>query len=300
MDDALSLVSLPDDSQSLKRMIVDLSRRCDDATRQRDDATRQRQEAARDRDAWQIKFLRAEVELLRLRKWYYGRKADQLATTADLAQMLLGFAEELEARPVDVNDVPPAELNLQAVEAKTVRRVRRGRRNLSAAAFDQLPTIRQEHDLPEDQKTCPCCGELRQRIGQESSWQIEYIPGHFERIEHVRHKYACRHCEQDALSPNIELADKPSQPIDKGLAGPGLLAYIVTSKFSDYRVQGEAVSQMRGGLSWSGNRARPQTSPSCGGQEPSWETLGANGATGSRQVRSAKSNASEPLMTCRK
>jgi transposase len=63
---------------------------------------------------------------------------------------------------------------------------------------------------------------------------VEFIPGHFERIEHVRIKYACKKCEQNAENPNIALADKPAQPIDKGMAGPGLLAYVVTSKFSDF------------------------------------------------------------------
>ena len=220
MEDAAAITSLPDDPQTLKAMIATLARDRDAATRER--------------DAWQIKFLRAETELLRLRKWYYGgRKADQLVTPADMAQMLLSFGEQLEARPVDPNDDAPAEADLVATaQTKTIRRVKHGRRNL--AVFDKLPTIRQEHDLPEHEKLCPCCGKPRQRIGSETSWQIEYVPGRFERIEHVRSKYACRHCEHDALSPNIELADKPTQPIDKGLAGPGLLAYVVTSKFSDY------------------------------------------------------------------
>ena len=83
------------------------------------------------------------------------------------------------------------------------------------------------------------------------------------------------------------------------MAGPGLLAYVVTAKYADYRVQGEAVSEMRGGLSWPGDRARPQTSPNCVGKEPSWETSGVKGAARPRQVRSAKSNASEPPKTCR-
>jgi transposase len=112
--------------------------------------------------------------------------------------------------------------------------VRKGRRNLTAAAFDRLPVTRHVHDLPQDQKPCPCCGETREKIGEESSWQIEYVPGHFERLEHVRLKYACRHCEREAVSPQIALADKPPQPIDKGMAGPGLLAYVVTSKYADY------------------------------------------------------------------
>ena len=209
MEDA-ALTSLPDDPQALKAMIAGL---------------------IHERDQWQIKFLRAETELLRLKKWYYGRKADQLATPADEIQMLLGFGEQLQERPVDPDDVP-AGVDPGEVAPNTVRRVRRGRRNL--AAFDRLPTIRQEHDLPEEQKACPCCGEVRQRIGSETSWQIEYVPGHFERIEHVRFKYACRQCDQNGDGGNVALAEKPSQPIEKGLPGPGLLAFVVTSKFSDY------------------------------------------------------------------
>lgn len=224
MEDASVLTSLPDDPQALKLLLVEREGRIAALAGERD-------RAARERDAWQIKFLRAETELLRLRKWYYGRKADTLTGAGDVAQMLLGFGEQLEARGVDPQDLP-CDVDPDKVELKTVRRLRRGRRNL--AAFDRLPVIRREHDLSEDQKPCPCCGEVRDRIGSESSWQIEYVPGHFERIEHVRFKYACRHCEADALDPRIERADKPTQPIEKGLPGPGLLAYVVTSKFSDY------------------------------------------------------------------
>ena len=226
MEDASLITSLPDDPAILKSMIVTLAR-------ERETARQQRDAVARDRDTWHVKFLRAETELLRLRKWYYGRKADTLTTPADVAQMLLSFGQQLEARPFDpAGDIPAVDVDPQMMQAKTIRRVKRGRRNLGA--FDQLPTICQEHDLSDDQKLCPCCGEMRLRIGSETSWQLEYVPGHFTRIEHVRHKYACKQCEAEALHPQIELACKPAQPIDKGLPGPGLLAFIVTSKFSDY------------------------------------------------------------------
>ena len=216
--------TLPDDPATLKQIILDLSR-------QRDDWQRKHDGLAQERDDWHIKFLRAQVELLRLKKWYYGRKADQLGSATDVSQMLLGFAEQLETRPIDPQDLP-AETSADPDRIRTARRVRRGRRNL--AAFEKLPVTRHEHDLADELKPCSCCGERRERIGSESSWQIEYIPGHFERIEHVRIKYACKHCEAHATNPNIELADKPRQPIEKGLAGPGLLAFVVTSKFADY------------------------------------------------------------------
>jgi transposase len=210
MDDATSILSLPDDPAILKQIIL----------------TRTRQ-----RDEWHVQFLRAEVELLRLKKMYYGPRADRLQTPGDVVQMLLEFARELEARSENPEDLPAVESS-GTVEVGTVRSVRRGRRSL--AAFDHLPVTRREYDLSEADKPCPCCGKTREKIGEETSWQIEYIPASFERIEHVRIKYACKHCEQNAENPQITLADKPVQPIDKGMAGPGLLAYVVTSKYADY------------------------------------------------------------------
>jgi hypothetical protein len=84
------------------------------------------------------------------------------------------------------------------------------------------------------ERACPCCGVERQEIGAEESWQIECLPGHFERIQHVRKKYAGGPCEASAEGPQIAVAARAESPLGRGLAGPGLLAYFVTSKFSDY------------------------------------------------------------------
>ena len=155
MEDASAITSLPDDPQSLKQIILTISREPDERTRERDD--------------WHVKFLRIEAELLRLRKWYYGPRAERRQAAGDAAQMLLEFGLELESRPVNPDDLSPDD---PLPEVGTVRGVRRGRRNL--AALESLPVIRKEHDLPEDQKPCPCCGKMRQRIGQETSWQVEF------------------------------------------------------------------------------------------------------------------------------
>jgi len=217
MDDVAAIVSLPDDPMILKQML---------AAR-----TRERDQWKNKHDEKEIRCLRLEIELLRLKKWYYGPKADRLTTEGEVAQMRLEFAADLEARPVNLQDIPPED-GSDALDVGTVRRVRRGRRNL--AAYENLPLTRQVHDLADDERSCPCCGKMRETIGEQTSWQVEFIPGRFERIEHVRIKYACRHCEANADNPQITLAEKPLQPIDRGMAGPGLLAYVVTSKFSDY------------------------------------------------------------------
>ena len=83
--------------------------------------------------------------------------------------------------------------------------------------------------MPAHELACPCCGAARQRIGQETSEQLDYIPASLFVVEHIRPKYACKACEA-----NVIVADKPTQPIEKGLAGPGLLAQTIVSKFCDH------------------------------------------------------------------
>jgi transposase len=169
------------------------------------------------------------VELGRLKKWYYGPRADRLQSEGDLAQLLLGFAEVMDRKAINPADLPP-----HAEPEEEWRRVKRRKGRRRIADFEHLPVTTHLHELSAEERACPCCAIERKEIGQEESWQIEYFPGHFERIHHVRKKYACAACESNGDNPRIETAAKPESAIDKGLAGPGLLAYIVTSKFGDY------------------------------------------------------------------
>jgi transposase len=86
------------------------------------------------------------------------------------------------------------------------------------------------HELSPQERACPCCGEQRQEMGFVSSEQLEYIPPQWKAIEHQRVKYACPTCTE-----NVVIADKPPQPIEKGLPGPGLCAHTVLSKFGDHQ-----------------------------------------------------------------
>lgn len=162
----MDLAGLPDDPAALKSIIATL-------TAQRDRAARERDQAARQRDEVQLRALRLEHQLEQLKKRYYGPRAD----TLDVGQLLLEFATALEHKPVRPDDLPPG---TSPQEAKDIRRVRRGRRRIGD--LDKLPVIQKLHDLSPEQKPCPCCGNQRQKIGQESTWQVEYFPGHFGRI----------------------------------------------------------------------------------------------------------------------
>jgi transposase len=222
VDSEANLVALPDDSQALKAMLRTL-------ISERDMKSQVAEEQTRRANDLEVENLRLQLELDKYKKWYYGPRADRLQSSTALTQMLLIFAEEMDLKPVNPEDLP-----LRSEPAEELRRVKRrkGRRNL--ANFENLPVTTQVHELSAAERACPCCGIERKQIGTDESWQVEYLPGHFERIHHLRRKYACTNCESNGNNPQMETAAKPEMAIDKGMAGPGLLAYIATSKFSDY------------------------------------------------------------------
>ena len=217
-----TLKDLPQDRQSLETMLRSL-------LLERDQQKQRAEQESQRANELHLQNLRLQLELERYKKWYYGPRADRLASSDDVAQALLEFAEQLESKPIHLEDVPA-----KADPEYELRRVKRrkGRRNL--AQFENLPVTTHVHELSADERICPGCGIERKEIGSDESWQIEYIPGHFERIHHLRKKYACSGCEKAGENPQMEAAAKPESAIEKGMAGPGLLAYIITSKFSDY------------------------------------------------------------------
>ena len=245
MEDASPFTSLPDDVNELKRLLVAreeqlVQHQAVIAEHQATIATQStaiaQQEATiatltQQRDEYYLEKLRLEVRLAKALKQAYGPRADRVR---DLGQFLLEFGGQLDVLPIRPDDVPAEGDEAKPPQGRASRRLRtRGRRDIGK--LDHLPLIEQTYELSEDLCRCPRCQHEREKIGSEISYTIEYIPGSFVRIKHIRHKYACRVCEQNGHNPNITLADKThGSPIDKGLPGPGLLAHVVTSKFADY------------------------------------------------------------------
>ena len=75
---------------------------------------------------------------------------------------------------------------------------------------------------------CPDCGGPLKPLGEDVSERLEYVPSHFRVIRHVRPKRACGRCDRIVQAP------APSRPIARGLAGPGLLAHVLVSKYADH------------------------------------------------------------------
>src|ERR1700678_4376317 len=101
------LNDLPQDREALEAMVRSLILEREQQSKRANDlqgeTLRQRKRA----DELHLENLRLQLELQRYKKWYYGPRADRLATSADLGQALLDFGEQLQAKPVHPEDVPP-------------------------------------------------------------------------------------------------------------------------------------------------------------------------------------------------
>jgi transposase len=171
------------------------------------------------------KLTQMEQRQQQLLRRLYGRSSEKI----DPKQMAL-FAEMLKA--LEAQNPPAAPEPAPVAPPATAPRKGHGRRRIP----DDLPRERVLHDLPENEKPCPCCGTLRVVIGQEVSEQLDIEPAKLKVIEHVRLKYICKDCEKKAAEggPQITVAEKPLAPIEKSLAAPGLLAYLIVSRFCDH------------------------------------------------------------------
>jgi transposase len=110
------------------------------------------------------------------------------------------------------------------INNKTTETNRNGRRQLPL----NLERQKIRHDLPEEKRHCPHCHYGLHCIGKEVTEQLDMIPAKLIAKEHIRYKYGCRGCKQYIIT-----APMPEQPIDKGLAGAGLLAEIIINKYQD-------------------------------------------------------------------
>ena len=131
----------------------------------------------------------------------------------------------------------PEEIKGKETDVQTVRSYkRRGTKAGRKALADSLPRVEKVIDISEEEKQC-ACGHTLEKIGEETSEHLVVIPEqvYVERI--VRPKYACHYCEGsgDEEHKAVRTSPAPKTLIRGSIAGPELLAFIFTNKFSRYQ-----------------------------------------------------------------
>jgi len=167
----------------------------------------------------QLKWCMEQLRLVRHKQ--FGASSEKSET---FDQINIFNEAEVEAEPV----APEPELT----EIK--RHFRNRRRNAKDRLPDDLPVEIVEHDLPEDEKVCPECGEPMHVMGHETREELKIIPAKAVIVRHVRKVYACRDCEKNSDHVPIVKATLPEPVIKGSFASPEAIAHIMYQKFVMY------------------------------------------------------------------
>lgn len=161
-----------------------------------------------------------KLQLLRRVRSEFGTSSEQLDAQINLIEVGTTQASLAAAAPA-ASDKPTAanapEID-RSLPAHLPREAQVHRPDVTAA----------HHDTAGQACGCSACGGRLRQIGQDVSEQLEYVPSHFKVIRHVRPKLACVSCQ------SIFQAAAPSRPIVRGIAGPGLIADVMVSKYCDH------------------------------------------------------------------
>ncbi|TAN58928.1 MAG: IS66 family transposase [Magnetospirillum sp.] len=194
--------SLPDDVESLRHIIAGLSG-----------------ELAAAKAGLVTKSLEIEtlkVQIARLRRQRFGRSSEKLDRQIEQLELVL---EDLEVSAGA--ERPASEASAEIPAAEPGQRRHGGRRPLPA----HLPRREVVHA---GACACPACGGALRQVGEDITEILDYLPGRFEVVRHVRPAFSCRTCETMVQAP------MPSLPVARGQPGPGLLAHVLVGKFCDH------------------------------------------------------------------
>jgi len=157
---------------------------------------------------------RSELEHLKLliaklKRMQFGRSSEKLDRKVEQLELRLEELQSTEAKVQAQSDKP-------VVQKKVAVR---------KPLPEHLPRERVVHAPA---CTCPECGIEMRQIGEDVSEVLDFVPARFRVIRHVRPKLACPSCERIVQMP------APSRPVERGLAGAGLLAHILVAKYADH------------------------------------------------------------------
>src|SRR3990170_8478311 len=169
----------------------------------------------------QYNLLEEQIRLLK--DTIYGRKSEKYVAEDTTPQISL-FNE-----PEEVVETEASQEKTEEVSVASYKRAKGGRRPLPP----ELPRVEVIHDLSESEKICGCSKELS-RIGSEVSEKLDIVPAKVQVIKNIRYKYACKGCEGvESEGGAVKIAPLPPQLIPQGIATPGLIAHVATSKYAD-------------------------------------------------------------------
>ena len=169
----------------------------------------------------QIEKLRAELELFQ--RYLYGRRSERHAADPNQGRLFEAPADDAATDgAAAVSELPES-----AQEEITYRRRRKGHGWSKLPAH--LPREEVLLDVPAAERTCGCCGEPLQKIGEDRTERVDYRPAKIVVKVFVTPKYAC-----PKKHDRVRQSETPVAPVPGGRFDFGFVAQVVTSKTCDH------------------------------------------------------------------
>src|SRR5947208_955585 len=135
---------------------------------------------AQDAIAAQAEIAKLRFQLARYRRAAFGRSSEKLEREAEQLELAIEALETDQAERMAIASPFVAAAIEGAIEAR-----KPARRPLP----EHLPREEMTHPAP---CTCPTCGGALRRIGEEITETLDYVPGRFKVVRHIREKLSCR------------------------------------------------------------------------------------------------------------
>jgi transposase len=164
-----------------------------------------------------LEIEKLKLQIAKLRRMQFGRSSERISRQIEQLELRL---EELETGEAESAAKTEAEVDT----AEPVAPIRERNKPKRKPLPDHLPRQEVVHQ-PADDGACKCpdCGKGMAKLGEDITEVLDYVPGHFEVIRHVRPKYACTACDA------ITQAPAPAMPTPRGRATPATLAHLLVS-----------------------------------------------------------------------
>ena len=171
-------------------------------------------------DALETSHLAVLHELAQIKKIIYGSRHERfIPESLQIAQLTLDLAVETVAPETQTKEITYT----KTITDTTKQQIDHPGRSPLPAHLRREETILEPANIPEGSK----------KIGEEVTEELEYTPPELFVKKYVRPKYII---PQSSVSVNAEIiiASMPIRPLEKGIAGPGLLAQVVIDKYVDH------------------------------------------------------------------
>lgn len=158
--------------------------------------------------------------------WYLEQiklsKTKQFGNYTETTNEQICIFNEAEVESTAVANIEPT------IENVVVQRKKKQKRD---KILSKLPVEVVIHDLSEEDKDCPICGEDMHIMSEEIRRELKIIPAQVKIIEHHRYVYSCRNCEKTGIETPVITAPSPKGLIPKSLVSPSMMAYVMNQKF---------------------------------------------------------------------